>query len=45
LLEVREAARAAGMKTLKEDGMDKIRLGVTTFEEVARVVFTAGVAA
>ena len=42
LSEVRAAARAAGMKTLKEDGLAKVIEGVTTIEEVMRVVFTAG---
>ncbi len=42
LAEIRAAARAAGMRTLKEDGVQKVLLGITTFEEVARVVMTAG---
>jgi type IV pilus assembly protein PilB len=42
LSEVRAAARAAGMKSLKEDGMTKVLEGITTIEEVMRVVFTAG---
>jgi len=40
--EVRHAARANGMKTLKEDGLRKVLAGITTPEEVQRVVFTAG---
>jgi type IV pilus assembly protein PilB len=40
--EVREAARANGMKLLREDGMQKAIEGITTVEEVLRVVFTAG---
>ncbi|MFN3648079.1 MAG: GspE/PulE family protein [Armatimonadota bacterium] len=40
--EIRNAARANGMKTLKEDGLRKVLAGITTPEEVARVVFTAG---
>lgn len=40
--EVREAARAGGMKLLREDGMMKVVEGITTVEEVLRVVFTAG---
>jgi type II secretory ATPase GspE/PulE/Tfp pilus assembly ATPase PilB-like protein len=34
---IREAARAAGMRTLREDGLAKVRAGVTTLEEVLRV--------
>ena len=34
LSELREAARKQGMKTLREDGLDKIYEGVTTIEEV-----------
>jgi type IV pilus assembly protein PilB len=30
------------MKELREDGLEKVLLGVTTPEEVMRVVFTAG---
>ena len=33
---VRDAARAAGMRTLVEDGCRKILGGITTLEEVAR---------
>ncbi len=40
--QVREAAMAAGMKTLREDGMTKVLNGITTVEEVTRVVATAG---
>ena len=42
LSEIRAAARAAGMRTLKDDGLEKVKLGITTFEEVARVVMTVG---
>lgn len=34
---LRAMASAAGMKTLREDGMDKVRAGITTLEEVYRV--------
>lgn len=34
------AARAAGMRTLREDGWRKVKLGVTTIEEVVRVTQT-----
>ena len=42
LSEVKNAALANGMKTLKMDGFTKVRMGATTVEEVMRVVFTAG---
>ena len=42
LSEVRNAALANGMKTLKSDGFQKVLEGITTVEEVMRVVFTAG---
>jgi type IV pilus assembly protein PilB len=40
--EITAAARANGMKTLKDDGLRKVLAGITTPEEVSRVVFTAG---
>lgn len=40
--DIREAARANGMKLLREDGLIKVLEGLTTPEEVRRVVFTAG---
>jgi type IV pilus assembly protein PilB len=40
--EIARAARANGMKTLQEDGLRKVMAGITTPEEVERVVFTAG---
>ena len=33
---IRETARKEGMKTLREDGLDKIKQGITTIEEVVR---------
>jgi type IV pilus assembly protein PilB len=42
LADITEAARANGMKTLKEDGLRKVLEGMTTPQEVQRVVFTAG---
>ena len=42
LSEIRAAALAGGMKTLKMDGFQKVLEGLTTVEEVMRVVFTAG---
>jgi type IV pilus assembly protein PilB len=42
LADLREAAKANGMHELKEDGLDKVLAGITTPEEVMRVVFTAG---
>jgi len=38
LEELRQAARAAGMQTLQESGIRKVIKGITTFEEVMRVV-------
>lgn len=40
--ELKEAARANGMRTLQEDGFIKCKDGHTTVEEVMRVVFTGG---
>jgi type IV pilus assembly protein PilB len=42
LSEIKNAALASGMKSLKMDGFDKVKTGLTTIEEVMRVVFTAG---
>ena len=42
LNDVKEAAKAGGMRELREDGLYKVLQGVTTPEEVMRVVFTAG---
>jgi len=42
LSEIVEAAIANGMKTLKQDGFEKVIEGITTIEEVMRVVFTQG---
>ena len=35
---IRERARALGMRTLREDGLRKVSAGLTTLEEVLRVV-------
>jgi type IV pilus assembly protein PilB len=35
--DLREAARAEGMRTLREDGLEKIKRGVTSVSEVLRV--------
>ena len=35
---VRAAARAAGMRRMQEDALEKLRAGVTTLEEIMRVV-------
>jgi len=37
LNEVRELAKAAGMKPLRVDGIEKVKAGITTLEEVYRV--------
>ena len=35
--EIAKVAREEGMLTLREDGLEKVRAGVTSVEEVARV--------
>ena len=40
--DLKEAAKAGGMKELREDGLEKVLAGQTTPDEVMRVVFTAG---
>ncbi len=40
--QIREAALAAGMTTLAEDGFSKVLQGITTVDDLQRVVFTAG---
>jgi len=40
--QIKEAALAAGMVTLQKDGFRKVLKGVTTVEELTRIVFTAG---
>jgi len=42
LHDIRDAAKANGMKELREDGLHKVLAGVTDPSEVMRVVFTAG---
>jgi type IV pilus assembly protein PilB len=42
LNDIRDAARANGMLELREDGLAKVLDGITTPDEVMRVVFTAG---
>ncbi len=42
LNDIKEASKANGMKELREDGLEKVLAGVTTPDEVMRVVFTAG---
>src|SRR4051812_21031383 len=36
LNQIRESARTNGMKSLRQDGVDKVRAGITTLEEVYR---------
>jgi len=38
--EIRKVARKIGMKTLREDGLKKAELGITTLEEVLRITVT-----
>ncbi len=42
LSDIKSAAKAYGMKELREDGLEKVLAGVTDPQEVMRVVFTAG---
>ena len=35
--EIRKLARSSGMLTLMEDGIEKVKQGITTVEEVLRV--------
>ncbi len=42
LADLREAGKANGMHELREDGLEKVLAGITTPEEIMRVVFTAG---
>ncbi|MCO5296460.1 MAG: Flp pilus assembly complex ATPase component TadA [Fimbriimonadaceae bacterium] len=42
LADIKEAAKANGMKELREDGLTKVLAGITDPQEVMRVVFTAG---
>ncbi|MDI9637286.1 ATPase, T2SS/T4P/T4SS family [Kamptonema cortianum] len=42
LNDIKAAAKANGMMELREDGLEKVLAGVTTPDEVMRVVFTAG---
>jgi type IV pilus assembly protein PilB len=42
LADIREASKANGMKDLRADGLEKILAGITTPEEIKKVVFTAG---
>jgi type IV pilus assembly protein PilB len=36
--EISRVASAEGMKSLREDGIDKVLLGMTSVEEIARVI-------
>ncbi len=38
--EIREAARSEGMRTMREDGLEKVLEGLSTVEEVLRVVYS-----
>jgi type IV pilus assembly protein PilB len=37
--QIRAAAREDGMRTLRDDGVQKVMEGITTVEELLRVVF------
>ena len=36
--EIRKVAIEEGMQTLREDGLEKVKMGVTSLEEIMRVV-------
>ena len=36
--ELKKVAIEQGMKTLRDDGMEKVRLGLTSLDEILRVV-------
>ncbi|MDI6689418.1 MAG: ATPase, T2SS/T4P/T4SS family [Actinomycetota bacterium] len=36
--EIKEVAIAEGMRTLRQDGFEKVRLGITSIEEIMRVI-------
>jgi len=38
-IELKEVAKAEGMMTLRDSGIEKIKEGVTTLEECVRVTF------
>jgi type IV pilus assembly protein PilB len=41
-IQIRQTAIAEGLRTLGEDALDKIRMGVTSIEELRRVVYLEG---
>jgi type IV pilus assembly protein PilB len=41
--QIREASRSDGMRTMQEDAMEKLRSGVTTLEEILRVVLVESI--
>jgi type IV pilus assembly protein PilB len=41
--EIKAAARASGMQTLRESAVEKVRLGLTTFAEINKVTFRESV--
>jgi type II secretory ATPase GspE/PulE/Tfp pilus assembly ATPase PilB-like protein len=38
---IRQVAVEQGMRTLQQDGLDKVRMGVTSIQEVARITGSA----
>jgi type II secretory ATPase GspE/PulE/Tfp pilus assembly ATPase PilB-like protein len=40
--EIRESAKKSGMRMLWEDGLDKVKQGITTIDELKRVTFAEG---
>ena len=39
--QIREVAIEQGMRTLQQDGIDKVRMGITSIQEIARVTGSA----
>lgn len=40
--EIRQAAIADGMRTIGEDALEKVKMGITTFEELGRIISLEG---
>ena len=41
MIELLQAAKAQGMRTMIQDGLEKVRAGITTPSEVIHAVYTA----
>jgi type II secretory ATPase GspE/PulE/Tfp pilus assembly ATPase PilB-like protein len=42
LRDIKSAARRHGMQSLRESAVEKVRLGLTTFQEINKVTFREG---